>query len=119
MTDLRDLRDQLRRKDELISALDTEILQHINGEEDLVTEVCEAEEINESISTNIARITQIIDTLQTATVREPVPISAHSDTSTTRPHADLTLERSLSASVELPLPQVKHPLPPPILHYLE
>jgi len=71
LTDLRDLWDQLCRKDELISALDTQILKHINGEEDLVTEVCEAEEIKESISTNIARITQIIDTLQTTTISEP------------------------------------------------
>ena len=49
LTALRDLRDQLRRKHELISALDTEILQHIKEEEELVAEVCEAEDIKESI----------------------------------------------------------------------
>ena len=114
LTDLRDLRDQLRRKDELISALDAEILKHIKEEDDLVTEVCEAEDIKESISTNIAHITQIIDTLHAATVSEPIPISAHPDTSTTRSHADLTVERTPSTSVEPPPPSSD--VPPPVTH---
>ena len=56
LTDLRDLCDQLRWKDKLISTLDAEIVKFINEEDDLVTEVCEAEEIKESICTNIAHI---------------------------------------------------------------
>ena len=114
LTDLRDLRDQLRRKDELISALDAEILKHIQEEDDLVTEVCEAEDIKESISTNIAHITQIIDTLHAATVSEPIPISAHPDTSTTRSHGDLTVERTPSTSVE-PTPPSSD-VTPPVTH---
>ena len=43
LTDLRVLHDQLRQKGEFISALDTEIVKLIDGEDDLVTEVCEAE----------------------------------------------------------------------------
>ena len=57
VTELRDLCDQ--RKDELISALDSEIL---NQEEELVMEVCEAEDIKESILTSITHVTYIIDT---------------------------------------------------------
>ena len=114
LTDLRDLRDQLRRKDELISALDAEVLKHIQEEDDLVTEVCEAEDIKESISTNIAHITQIIDTLHAATVSEPIPISAHPDTSTTRSHGDLTVERTPSTSVE-PTPPSSD-VTPPVTH---
>ena len=102
LTDLCDLRDQLRRKDELISALDTEIVKLIDGEDDLVTEVCEAEEIKESISTKIAHISRIIDTLQVATVHETIPLSAHPDTSATRTSTDLTIDHTPSASVERP-----------------
>ena len=112
LTDLRDLRDQLRRKDELISALDAEILKYIKEEDDLMTRFVR-QNILESISTNIAHITQIIDTLHAATVSEPIPISAHPDTSTTRLHADLTVERTPFTS-DVP-PPVTHTAPPRVV----
>jgi len=58
--ELIDLRDQLRQKDELISALDAQIMKLITDEEELVSEVCEAEEVKESNSTSITHISQII-----------------------------------------------------------
>ena len=86
----------------LISALHAEILKYINGKDDLVTGICEAEEIKECISTNIGYIMRIIDTLQAATASEPVPINVHPDTSPTQPRADLIVKCSLSTSVESP-----------------
>ena len=109
VTELRDLRDQIQRKDELISALDAEILKHIKDEEELVTEVCEAEDIKESILTSIAHVTHIIDTLS-ATVSEPTPVITQSDTSTTQTlvepsTADPTsVEHPPPTSVEQPPP---------------
>ena len=72
LTDLCDLRDQLNRKDELISALDAEIMKLITNEDDLVSEVSEAEDIKEAISTSIAHLTQIINT-----VSKPTPVTVH------------------------------------------
>ena len=57
---LSDLRDQLRRKYDIISKLDTQIVALMRDEEELATDVCEAEEINESLSSNIAKITQLL-----------------------------------------------------------
>ena len=88
LTELRDLRDQLQRKDKLISTLNTELIKHIKDEEELVTEVCEAEEIKESISTSIAHISQIIETLSVDTISTPTLISTHSDTSSTQSSSD-------------------------------
>jgi len=74
--ELSDLRDELRQKDELISALDAQL---ITDEEELVSEVCEAEEIKKFNSTSITHISQIINTLS-----ECAPISAPPDTSITQ-----------------------------------
>jgi len=43
--ELIDLHDELRQKDELISALDAQIMKLITDKEELVSEVCEAEEV--------------------------------------------------------------------------
>ena len=129
VTELRDLRDQLQRKDGRISALDgmdAEILKHIKDEEELVKEVCEAEDIKESILTSIAHVTHIIDTLS-VTVSEPNPISTQSDTSTTQTlvepsTADPTsVELTPPTSVELTPPtSVEQPppsdVPTPLTH---
>ena len=118
VTELRDLRDQLQSKDKLISTLDVEILKHIKDEEELVMEVCEAEDIKESILTSIAHVTHIIDTLS-ATVSEPNPINTQSDTSTTQilvepSTADPTsIEHTPPTSVEQPPPS---DVPTPVTH---
>ena len=78
ITELRDFHHQLQRKDKLISTLDTEILKFITNKEQLVTEVCETEDVKESILTSIAHITHIIDTLSTT---ETNPTSTQSDIS--------------------------------------
>ena len=133
LTDMRHLRDQLRRKDELISTLDAEILKHIKDEEEIATEVCEAEDIKESIATSIAHIEQIIATHVATTVGESIPITAHphimsqSRASTeptsvaTESTADHTVEHTPPTNVEKPPPpsdappSISHGAPPSLV----
>ena len=62
---LSDLRDQLRRKHDIISKLDTQIVVLMRDKEELATDVCEAEEINESLLSNITKITQLLEIHET------------------------------------------------------
>ena len=62
---LSDLRDQLRRKHDIISKLDTQIVVLMRDEAELATNVCEAEETNESLLLNIAKITQLLEIHET------------------------------------------------------
>ena len=55
---LKDLHEQLQRKQELISWLDAKILEATTDEEEIEAEVLQTEEINSSISTAKAKITQ-------------------------------------------------------------
>ena len=98
LADLCDLRDQLKRKDELIFALDAKIIEHITDEEELVSDVCEAEDIKESISTGIAHITQIIATLSA----EVTSISAPHDSVIPSTVATHSIVEPPSASVLSP-----------------
>ena len=87
LTDMQDIHDQLRRNDEAISTFDAEILKHIKDEEKLIMEVCETEDVKESIATSIVHITLIIDTHSATTIGESISISAHPHTMT-QSHAD-------------------------------
>ena len=62
---LSDLRDQLRRKHDIISKLDTQIVVLMRDEEELTTDVCKADEINESLLSNITKITQLLEIHET------------------------------------------------------
>ena len=62
---LTSLRRQLQRKDDIILDLDSQILKLIQDEDELVGDVCEAEEIKESLWTTIAQISQFLDTRST------------------------------------------------------
>ena len=59
---LTDICRQLQQKDDIISKLDSQIVPLIGDEEELVTDVCEAEEIKESLSTTISQIMEILET---------------------------------------------------------
>ena len=97
---LTDLRDQIQRKDNLISDLDDKIQKLITNDEELVQDVCEAEEIKESLSTAIAHVTRILETITTRTadsVTQPRPDSdrdtqplesARTETTTQGTHTD-------------------------------
>jgi len=70
--------DRLQRKDNLVSNLDAKINKLITNEEDLVQDVCEAEEVKESLSTTIAHVTWILETITKRTadsVAQPHPDS--------------------------------------------
>ena len=62
-----DLHEQLRRKRDIISKLDTQIVALIQDEGEITADVCEAEEIHESLSTSITRITQLLKDHKTVT----------------------------------------------------
>ncbi|XP_065900135.1 uncharacterized protein [Dysidea avara] len=65
---LKDLHEQLQRKQELISGLDAKILEATTDEEEIEAEVLQTEEINSSISTAKAKITQRLrSTISTTT----------------------------------------------------
>ena len=112
VTDLCDLRDQLQRKDELISALDAQILTLITDEEQLVTEVCETEDIKESILTSIAHVTHIIDTLS-ATASETNPMSTQPDTRIASPTTVPTSVEQLPPTGDEHTPPIGVEQPPP------
>ena len=73
VTAIADLRDQLQRNDDIISKLDSQIVALIQDEEELEANVCEAEEINASLSTSITQLTQILDAHKTRKVTEHIP----------------------------------------------
>ena len=54
---LRDLHEQLTRKDSLIAALDTKILEALENDEEIEAEIVQTEEITSLISTAKAKIT--------------------------------------------------------------
>ena len=65
---MKDLHEQLQRKQELISGLDAKILEATTDEEEIEAEVLQTEEINSSISTAKAKITQRLrSTISTTT----------------------------------------------------
>jgi len=65
-----DLRDQLQWKDTIISDLNNQIFKLIADEEELVDDICKAEEIKESLTTTITHFTQILDV-----INKSVPIN--------------------------------------------
>ena len=79
---LTDIRRQLQRKDDIISKLDSQIASLISNEEELVTDVCEAEDIKESLSTAISQITELLETqsfpIQPQGPQPPVSVNSYS-----------------------------------------
>ena len=63
---LRDLHEQLQRKQDMISALDTRILAAIENDEEIEAEIIQAEEIASSISAAKAKITSRLGSLTPA-----------------------------------------------------
>ena len=63
---LRDLHEQLQRKQDMISALDTRIITAIENDEEIEAEILQAEEIASSISVAKAKITSRLGSLTPA-----------------------------------------------------
>jgi len=59
---LKDFHEQLQRKQELISGLDAKILETVTDDEEIEAEVLQTEEINSSISSAKAKITERLKT---------------------------------------------------------
>ena len=80
---LKDLHDQLDRKQELISALDAKILKGITEDTEIEAEVLQTEETNSSISNAKAKIVQRLKPTTPAVVAPPrtastsVPVHEH------------------------------------------
>ena len=75
---LRDLHEQLRRKQDMISALDTKILEAIENDEEIEVEVLQAEEVASSISMVKAKITSCLSSIAPSsktTSRTPITLS--------------------------------------------
>ena len=75
---LRDLHEQFRRKQDMISALDTKILEAIENDEEIEAEVLQAEEVASSISTVKAKITSRLSSIAPSsetTSRTPITLS--------------------------------------------
>ena len=58
---LTDLREQLQRKRDILTKLDSSVIEHIDEEGELEAEVCETEEIQASISENISQISRFLE----------------------------------------------------------
>ena len=74
---LTDIRCQLQQKDDIISKLGSQIVPLFGDEEELVADVCEAEEIKEFLSTTISQITEILETHSPSTepwLPQPKPL---------------------------------------------
>ena len=74
---LRDLHEQLNRKNSLIAALDTKILEALDKDEEIETEILQAEEIASSISTTKAKITHRLASAEAATTRHDTSPATH------------------------------------------
>ena len=74
MTTITDLRDQLQRKDQIMSKLDSQIMGLIQDEADLEADVCKAEDINTSLSTSIAQLTQLLEAHKIHKVEEHISV---------------------------------------------
>ena len=68
---LKDLHDQLERKQELISGLDAKILEGITDNTEIEAEILQTEEINSSISNAKAKIVQRLKPTTPAVVAPP------------------------------------------------
>ena len=68
---LKDLHEQLQRRQELISGLDAKILEATKAEEEIEAEVLQTEEINSSTSTAKAKITQRLRSTISTNYRSP------------------------------------------------
>ena len=65
----------MQQKDDIISDLDSQIVKLIQDEDELIGDVCEAEEIKESLLTTIIQITQLLETRSTPVeTRPPQPV---------------------------------------------
>ena len=106
-TTLTDLREQLQRKRDILLDLDQKISVLMESEEDLEREVNDAEEHHSLISTNIARVTQLLEACTAAVERPTVQTPPHHDEHT---HPDAGSHHS--AHVE-DLPLVTADDPPP------
>ena len=106
-TTLTDLREQLQRKRDILLDLDQKISVLMESEEDLEREVNDAEEHHSLISTNIARVTQLLEACTAAVERPTVQTPPHHDEHT---HPDAGSHHS--AHVE-DLPLVTAGDPPP------
>ena len=99
---LRDLHEQLSRKDSLISALDAKILEAMDNDEEIETEILQTEEIASSISTAKAKITHYL----TPTVPE-VLATRREDSSSTHP-PPVSTEREPVSLTRLPRLDLPH-----------
>ena len=64
---LKDLHEQLQRKQELISGLDAKILEATTNDEEIEAEVLQTEEVNSSISSAKVKITEHLRSESTTT----------------------------------------------------
>ena len=88
---LTDLRDQLRRKSDILIDLDQKISVLIGSEEDLEREVIEAEDHCSLISTHVARVTRL---LEVCTAVEPSTVQTPPQHVTDDTHSDAGFEQS-------------------------
>ena len=59
-TTFTDLHDQLQWKDAIISELNSKIVKLITDEDELVDDICEADKLNETLTTAISHVTQVL-----------------------------------------------------------
>ena len=74
VTTITDLRDQLQQKNQIISKLDSQMVGLIQDEAELEADVCKAEDINASLSTSIAPLTQFLEAHKICKVEEHIPV---------------------------------------------
>ena len=79
---MRDLHEQLQCKQQLILKLDAKILETTTTEEEIEEEVLQSEEINSSICTAKAKITQRLTATTSALVVTPPRTDAHTSAPT-------------------------------------
>ena len=72
---LTDLREQLQRKRDILSKLDSSVSEYINEESELKAEVCETEEIQASISENISQISKFLESREGQLQKSPITTS--------------------------------------------
>ena len=72
---LTDLREQLQRKRDILTKLDSSVIEHVDEEGELEAEVCETEEIQASISENISQISRFLELKEGQLQKAPVTTS--------------------------------------------
>ena len=72
ITGLKDLREQLQRKKDILINLDESVVGLIEGEDKLEAEVCEAEDIQALISENISQINGFLELRERQPPEQPI-----------------------------------------------